>query len=179
MTLVAFLRGVNVSGRKPVKMADLAALVESLGFKNVRTYIQSGNVVFDSPAKDTRKAGSLIGEAIIKKYGFDVTVIVRTADELGKIIAGNPLLKDSGVDEDRLHVTILEAAPEKGVVAGLAMGESKNEKFQVKGNEVYLYCPDGYGRSKLNNTAFEKKLGVPATTRTWKTIRALYEMTRR
>ncbi len=176
MTLIAFLRGINVSGRKPVKMAELAALVESLGFENVRTFIQSGNVVSDSSAKDTWKAETLIGEAIRKNFGFDVTVIVRTADEQGKIIAGNPLLKDRGVDEDRLHVTLLAAQPAKDVLAGLAMGESKNERYAVKGREAYLYCPDGYGRSKLNNTAFEKKLGVPATTRTWKTMKALVEM---
>jgi uncharacterized protein (DUF1697 family) len=179
MTLIALLRGINVSGQKSVKMVDLAALLESLGFENVRTYIQSGNVVFASSSADVGKIGKQIGEAIRVKFGFEVTVIVRTAEELGKIISGNPLLKLPGIDEDRLHVTLLSEPPDAKAVAQLAMGESKNEKYRVLGREAYLYCPDGYGTSKLNNSAFEKKLGVRATTRTWKTMRALYEMARR
>ncbi|TAL35958.1 MAG: DUF1697 domain-containing protein [Spirochaetes bacterium] len=176
-TLIAFLRGINVSGQKPVRMTDLVALFESLGYARVRTYIQSGNVVFEAAAGGVDALESDIGEAIRKKYGYEVTVIIRTADELRDIVAGNPLLKILGIAPDRFYVTLFDRIPDARKVAGLAMGEDDAERYEVKGREAYLYCPRGYGRSRLNNQAFEKKLGLAATTRSWKTMLALLEMT--
>lgn len=174
-TYISLLRGINVSGQKKIRMQDLKALYESLGFKKVDTYIQSGNVVFDTRVADIRQA---IEKAIAKEFGFDVPVLLRTADELGEILTANPFLTRPGIDISKLHVSFLDQEPAVSDIENLSQVQSGADEFQVLGQQVYLYCPNGYGRSKLTNTVLEKKLGTGATTRNWKTVLQLCEMAR-
>lgn len=166
---VALLRGINLGARNRVAMKDLRALVEELGGKDVRTYLQSGNVVFGGRAL-TAKA---IEKGLRESLRVDVTVLVRKKAELDELVRGNPFAK---ADPATLHVTFLASAPDKGRVEKLGERTFEPDAFEVAGREVYLRCPNGYGRSKLSNAFLEKQLGVAATTRNWKTVTALAEL---
>jgi uncharacterized protein (DUF1697 family) len=166
---VALLRGVNVSGQKKVPMADLKAVYRSLGFVDVTTYIQTGNVIFRAPAADQAR----IEAAQQAAFGFHIPVVLRARDEFREVIGGNPFAARRGIDSSRLHVTFLAAAPDAAALAALAAVDAGREEHAVRGREVYLHCPDGYGRAKLNNNFLEARLGGPATTRNWKTVNAL------
>ncbi len=173
-TYISILRGINVSGQKKILMTDLKALYEGLGFKNVTTYIQSGNVICNTGKPLAGKQlAQKIEEAIFKKYGFEVPVIIRTVDEMKNVLAANPLLKEKNIDVEKLHVTFLEEAPSADRIKLTKDLDYSADKFIILGKEVYLYCPNGYGTSKLSNTFFESKLQVKATTRNWKTVNQL------
>jgi len=176
-TFISILRGINVSGQKKILMADLKALFENLGFEDVRTYIQSGNVIFKASEKSAGKelAGK-IEAAISDKYSFHVPVIIRTAAEMENILAVNPFLKDASIDQEKLHVTFLDEIPEQEKLAGIKHVDFPPDQFSIIGKEVFLYCPDKYGETKLSNKFFENKLRVAATTRNWKTVNKLAEM---
>lgn len=175
MKYIAFLRGINVSGKNSIKMAALKAMFQTLGFNNVETYIQSGNVIFEFDACDTVSLEVKIKEEIDKTFGFHVETIVRTIEELINIISNNPLLVEANIEIDKLHVTLLLNKPEEAIES-LNLKKEENEKYIIRGKEIYLYCPNGYGNTKLNNTILEKKLKVAATTRNWKTMNKLLEM---
>ncbi|MCB0397151.1 MAG: DUF1697 domain-containing protein [Flavobacteriales bacterium] len=170
---ISILRGINVSGQKKVPMADLRKVYESLGLQDVSTYIQSGNVIFSGGARDETKLVTSIEKAIEKKFGFHVPVMLRTDEQWKHIIAGNPFLSEEGVDETRLYVTILDEEPSADLVRQISEKDFGADRFVVKGKEVYIYCPVGYGNTKINNNFFEKKLKVGATTRNWKTMNTL------
>jgi uncharacterized protein (DUF1697 family) len=173
---VALLRGINVTGHKPILMERLRGLFKSMGFDNVRTYVQSGNVVFEA-ASDTRDAlARKIGEAIRRDFGFSIVVILRTSEELEKVVKRNPFLIEGEIDEAKLHVTFLAKPPDKTALKKLETLPTLPDRFRLIGCEIYLYCPEGYGRTKLSNSAFEKKLSVGATTRNWKTTKVLCGM---
>ena len=155
-------------------MADLRGLVEELGGEDARTYVQSGNVVFRS-RRAPAKLEDALAKAIRRSLGLEITVLVRTAAQLAKIVAGNPFLA-SGADPLKLHATLLKSAPDRVHVHRLSAGDFAPDELRVAGDAVYLHCPNGYGRSKLSNAFFEKQLGVPATTRNWKTVTALAEL---
>ena len=173
-TYISILRGINVSGQKKILMTDLKALYETLGFENVSTYIQSGNVIFTTRKlllnKDLTKK---IEEAIFKKYDFDVPVIIRTGDEMEKVLAANPLLKEKNINVEKFHATFLEEEPSPEKIKLTRDLDYSPDKFRILGKEVYLYCPNGYGSTKLSNIFFESKLKVKATTRNWKTVNQL------
>ena len=176
LTHVALLRGINLGGHKIVKMDQLRKTFEELGFEDVKTYIQSGNVVFKAPVKATETLARRIEEQVLRQFGFPVSVVVKTADEVGDVIRNNPLLKEKGVDVSKLHVTFLSSAPEKSALKMLdAMAEGAAQ-FCYLGMAVYLHCPNGYGQTKLGNNVLEKVLKVGATTRNWRTVNRLYEM---
>lgn len=175
-TYLSLLRGINVSGQKQIKMADLKALYESLGFGQVRTYIQSGNVLFESANTDTQALVETIGQGIREQYHFDVPVLVRTAAEIEEVISSNPFLNDPAVAEDKLHVTLLDALPAPERLELLRTVHFPPDDFAIREQIIYLHCPDGYGRTKLTNTFFESKLKVSATTRNWRTMRELHAM---
>ena len=171
------LRGINVSGHKRILMKDLKLLFENLGFQQVTTYIQSGNVIFSYPKELTELSiEQQIASAIIEKYGFHVPVIIRSVDDLRKVTESNPYITQNSIDLERLYVTFLSDAPTKASVDKIVATVFLPEKFQIIGREVYLYCPLGYGESKLSNTFFEKKLKVQATTRNWNTVNKLLEL---
>ena len=175
---VAMLRGINVSGSKPVKMEALRASFEALGFKNVRTYVQSGNVVFDAKERAAAPLGPKIAARMKRDFGFDVPVLVLGAGELGKVVDENPFLKQRGqeIDLTKLHVTFLAGAPGPAGLKKMAGLSSGRDTFRCLGTSIYLLCPDGYGNTKLSNNAFERALGAAATTRNWKTVTTLAAM---
>ena len=172
---VALLRGVNLGARNKVSMADLRTLIESLGAEDVQTYVQSGNVVFKSRV---RRAASLAGDIeqrIGRELGLEISVMLRTSKQLAEIVAGNPF-EASEADGTKLHVTFLAEAPKASLTNALEQEAFEPDEFQVKGREVYLHTPKGYGRSKLSNAYFERQLGVAGTTRNWNTVRKLAEL---
>ncbi|SCL53358.1 Uncharacterized conserved protein, DUF1697 family [Micromonospora citrea] len=172
---VALLRGVNVGGAK-VAMADLRRLVAGLGHDDVKTYLQSGNVVFGSTARDAEALARGIERAIADELGLTVPVLVRGGRELAAVAGGNPYA-DREDDPTRLLVAFLATAPERSAAAALTVPDGENVAFTVTGREIYLHYPDGgYGRSKFTNNYLEKKLGVVATTRNWRSVRALAEL---
>ncbi len=172
---VAMLRGINVSGHNPIKMDQLRKLCSGLGFQNVETYVQSGNIVFRTKLEDPASLAKRISETILNTTGFDVLTIVRTSQEMGKIVSSNPFLKEKNIDLSKLHVTFLSEPAKKSSLKGLEM-LSGTDRFHATLCEIYLYCPAGYGRTKLSNTAIENALSVEATTRNWRTTNVLSEM---
>jgi uncharacterized protein (DUF1697 family) len=177
-TYVSLLRGINVSGRNRIPMADLRALYEAHGHHDVTTYVQSGNVVSRSNARSTTAVARAIERAITDDLGLDVTVLVRTPAQLAKLVDQNPLV-DDGVDPTKLHVTFLASKPARAKIDGMDGRRYAPDEFVVVGDAVYLVCPNGYGQTKINNAYFERGLGVAATTRNWKTVNQLVELGRR
>ncbi|MBX7151854.1 DUF1697 domain-containing protein [bacterium] len=175
-TYIALLRGINVSGQKKVPMADLKKTFEALKFKNVQTYIQSGNVVFECNQSDSEKLESMIEKQIRKDFDFDVPVIIRTPSELQGILKSSPFLKDPKKDKDRMYVTFLAKEPLSEHVKKLDGISYPQEEFVLKNKTIYFFSPNGYGNAKMNNNFFENKLKVSATTRNLKTIQQLIEM---
>jgi uncharacterized protein (DUF1697 family) len=177
MKFVSLLRGINVSGQKSIKMADLKALYDSLGFQNVLTYIQSGNVIFDSAIQHKDELKTMIEAAIQEAYGFQVPVQIRTRQEIGEVIDNCPFGEiDLEKDGRRVLVTFLASKPANKRVAEIQEIVEAPDQFVWDKNQIYLYVPGGYGRSKLSNNFIEGKLKVEATTRNWKTIFKLYEL---
>ena len=174
---ISILRGINVGGKKKIKMADLKCLYELLGFQNVVTYIQSGNVIFDATAKCKADLKTMIEEAIEDRYGFHVPVAIRTNHEIGNIIRLCPFGTVDLVEEGtKVLVTFLSSEPSEAKISAIQNYVVAPEDLVVRGREVYLYCPNGYGRSKLTTTFLERKLEVKATTRNWKSVHKLYEL---
>ncbi len=172
---VSMLRGINVSGRNRIAMADLRALYERHGHDDVATYVQSGNVVSSTTTRRARSVETDIERAIADDLGLDVTVLVRTPAQLRRVVEANPFVRD-GNDSKSLHVTFLATAPAKHAVGALDSHAFAPDEFRVHGQEVYVSCPNGYGRTKINNSWFERKLGVAATTRNWKTVTQLVDL---
>jgi uncharacterized protein (DUF1697 family) len=173
---IALLRGVNVGGNV-LRMEHVRAVLTNLGLADVKTYLQSGNVLFTAP-RPAAKLAQLIEAELGGEARLPVSVIIRTPAQLGRIIDANPFLKEAGVDARTLHVTFLADRPPKPGLAALGAVKSGADRWHAAGTEIYLHCPDGYGRTKLNNTAIERLLSVRATTRNWNTVKALYEMSR-
>jgi len=173
-TYVAILRGINVSGQKMIKMTALKTMFEDMHFENVRTYIQSGNVVFTAQSTVVRDLQKQIHEAIQESFAFDVPVIVLNEKEWSAVQDQNPFLEERSEDIAKLHVTFLSEEPQKDLVRKLEeTAQFPPDEWILSGRSVYLFCPGGYGNTKLNNNFFEKKLKVTATTRNWKTVNAL------
>lgn len=174
LVYVALLRGVNV-GQNLLRMERLRELCVEVRLKNVRTYVQSGNIVFEGE-KTAEHWCQALERRLAGETRVPVTVIVRAAAEIGNVLASNPFLKEKGLDVTKLHVTFLKEAPEKSTVEALGRLKAGPDRFQWIEKEIYLHCPEGYGRTKLSNTAIEKVLGVRATTRNWNTVNKLCEM---
>jgi uncharacterized protein (DUF1697 family) len=175
-TCIALLRGINV-GNNALRMERLRALLAELGFGDPRTYLQSGNAVFTA-AGPAAKLARLIEAKLAGETRLPVSVFIRTPAQLKRVIDTNPFLKEPGIDAKKLHVTFLAARSPRPGLAALGAVKSGADRWQAAGAEIYLHCPDGYGRTKLNNTTIEKLLATRATTRNWNTVVALYEMSR-
>lgn len=173
---IAMLRGINVSGQKAVRMERLRESCGALGFRSIQTYVQSGNIVFVEGKKSAASLSKSISQAILRDFGFQVPVLVRTSEEMRDVIERNPFLGERGVDPSKLYVTFLSEAPSPKVLKNVQRLSSEPDQFHMERKEVYLYCPGGYGRTKLSNSAFEKALSVRATTRNWKSVNTLFEM---
>jgi uncharacterized protein (DUF1697 family) len=177
-TYISLLRGINVSGQKKIRMAELRDLYESLGLAGIESYLQSGNVLFASDEPERTKLAGLIETRIEQTYGYSVPVLVRDTADFQRIIDTNPFAGDRNEDLARLYVTFLYRLPAGEQWRELAGPPGTADEFLFGEQEIFLFCPGGYGRTKLSNNFFEKKLNVPATTRNWKTVTALYQMAR-
>lgn len=173
MKYAVLLRGINVGGKNKLPMRELAELFGAAGCRNVETYIQSGNVVFEAPASVAKRAPQAVGEAIEKRFGYRVPLILRSGTELAKITAGNPFLRQ-GVAEKELHVYFLADQP---AAAELDAKRSAPDEFILSGREIYLRLPNGMGQSKLTNAYFDSKLKTVCTARNWATVRHLTALT--
>ena len=171
---IALLRGVNVGGNT-LRMERLRAACAELGAKDARTYVQSGNIVFSAPGSASRWAAAL-ERKLVGESRLAVSVIVKTAAEMAKVVAGNPFVSEKGIDPTKLHVTFLQRAPAKAALKQLDSLSAGADRLKVAGTAIYLHCPNGYGRTKLSNTALEKALGVRATTRNWNSVNKLCDM---
>lgn len=176
---ISLLRGINVSGQKVIKMDALKKIYEELNFKNVQTYIQSGNVIFQDSDSDSIALEQKISNKIKEHIGFNVPVIVLNIEKLKALIGNNPYIAEGSKIISDLYVTILSSRPENIDLQIIRQNQSPGEEFTLMDEAVYLYCPNGYGRTKLTNTFFEKKLRVSATTRNWKTTLELLNIAER
>ena len=169
---VALLRGVNVGGNNKLPMKDLATLCEGLGCAAVKTYIQSGNVVFRAGKKTAGTFVAALKAAIKEKFRFDTTVILRTTAELHAVTENNPFLKP-GVETKFLHVLFLADAPVVSDAVRLNPQCVGEEAFSLRGKEIFLYLPNGAGRSKLASYGYDKILRTVGSARNWQTVQKL------
>ncbi len=173
---IAILRGINVSGQKKIKMDDLKTLMEELRLTNMQTYIQSGNLVFDHKKISDIELAKRIGDKIFQHYNFQVPVIIRTFSEWKSVFDNNPFLRGRDEDISKLHVTFLSEIPQQEYLDKIKGYEYPPDEFIISGKEVYLFCPNGYGITKLSNTFFEKRLKITATTRNVKTVKTVLDL---
>ena len=171
----ALLRAINLGSRNKISMPDLRRLFEDLGAEDVRTHVQSGNVAFRSKERSPTKLVAAIEKAISDELGLDIKVLLRTKAELAKVLAASPFATDA--DPAKLYVTFLGDTPDANRVAAIDRSKFEPDRFEVVGRDVHLHFPDGYGRAKLNNAFFEKKLAQVGTTRNWRTVTTMAEMT--
>ena len=182
-TFIALLRAVNVGGYGKLSMADLRKLLEAAGYTRVETYIQSGNVVFD--AKGTAASvGRAVETALEKHTGAAVDVIIRTPEDLDRVIAGNPFAAEAAADGARVHVVFLAGAAPAGAKEGLQQIVDKypqrRDRFHIAGDALYLHLPDGAADTKFTGKPVDRALGgVMGTARNWNTVLKLREMAAR
>jgi uncharacterized protein (DUF1697 family) len=175
---VALLRAVNVGGTGILRMADLKALCEKAGFKDVTTLLQSGNVVFRAAGSDKAVAKKL-ADAIEKSHGFRPAIMVRTADEIAAVMKANPFPAAAKAEPNRLLVSFLAGLPAEDAAERLAAVKVQKEKLRLVGNSLYVHYADGgMGTSKIGNAVLERALGVPATARNWNTVGKLLALAR-
>jgi uncharacterized protein (DUF1697 family) len=176
-TYVGLLRGVNVGGKNRIPMPELREVFADLGHEGVRTYVQSGNVVFDSRSTSPNEVAAGIEHAVSETFGLTISVLVRTRRELERVAGTNPFpTKD--VAPTSLHVAFLADRPSAKAVRALDPKRSPPDEFVVRGREIYLRFPGGSARSKLTIDYFERALGTRATARNWNTVLKLLDMMR-
>lgn len=172
---IALLRGINLGSKRRVAMADLRALCAKLGYEDVRTYVNSGNVVLTA-AGSAEDVARELEQAIAAELGVEAEVVVRTRDELADAIERNPLIREAAEDPKRLQVSFLSGGPDAVFVRELEQQDFGAERFAVSGREIYAWHPDGMQKSKLARALGDKRLGVVATARNWNTVVKLPEM---
>ena len=175
-TFIAFLRGINVSGHNIIKMADLKLLLSNAGLENVTTYIQSGNIIFNSNKTDESFFEKLISKTINEKYGYEIKTLVISKEHLKDVYQSNPILQQENIDFKKLGVTFLEKEPMEEGKENVKKLAAKDELLIFKKNTAYIYCPNGFGRTKLSNKNIETKLKLSATSRNWNTITKLVDL---
>ena len=175
-TYIAFLRGINVSGQKMIKMAALLEMFNTLNVKNAKTYIQSGNIVFQYKGDDLSTLQKKIEKKIKETFGFDVPVILFPADSIDRVLKNNPFIKKTDCDFDKLYFIFFNGSVDKAALDKISQGNYGTDEFALKGNVIYLHLPNNYGNTKLNNNFFESKLKITASARNLKTMNALKAM---
>ena len=173
---VALLRGINLGGHKLIKMERLRASLGALGFEQVKTYIQSGNIVFNATKISDNALSTKIADKIQSDFGHSVAVIVRTADEIKRAIANNPFLKNPGVDPTKLHVMFLSEPPAPSTLERLGTLVVKPDEFRSLGKELYFYLPNGVAESVVMKKPIDRVLAVTTTMRNWKTTNTIGAM---
>ena len=173
-TYIALFRGINVGGKNSLPMKELAAILDDLQCQNIKTYIQSGNVVFESKENDPARLANKIGLEIKKRRGFEPYVLLLGLEKLEKVIKSNPF-PEAESDPKTLHVGFLASTPKDPDLKKLESIKSDSERFRLIGNAFYLHAPEGIGRSRLAANT-ERLLGVSMTDRNWRTVCKLMEM---
>jgi len=173
-TYVALLRGINVGGKNALPMKELVAILESLGARRVKTYIQSGNAVFAGNDKITPRFSNQIKETIRKRLGFEPFVLLLELEDMERALQQNPF-PEAEADPQTLHAGFLAAAPKHPDLKALESFRKASERFRLVGRVFYLHAPEGVGRSKLAANA-ERLLGEPMTDRNWRTVRTIWKM---
>ena len=174
--LISMLRGVNVGPHNRIKMEDLRAVYKRLGFQNPQTYVQSGNVIFRTDDKELNRIPIRIQDAIEKKFKFRPEVIVRTVSELRKVIAATPFADRPELEPGKILVTFLSAAPTREAHSAFERFRDYPEEIHLKGSELYIYFPNGAGKSKLPWSSVEKLLKVTGTARNWNSVSKMLAM---
>jgi uncharacterized protein (DUF1697 family) len=175
MRYVALIRGINVGGNKKLPMADLRNVMTGLGYTDVATYIQSGNVVFTSDRDDPAELEQEIEERIAQEIGLDVSVLVRSQAELAAVIEGNPF-QEAAASPTTLHVFFLSASPDGERLEEVDPRQFEPDEFKVGDRVMYIHCPNGLGRSKLAVYPWERRLDLKITSRNWNTVTKLLDM---
>jgi uncharacterized protein (DUF1697 family) len=177
-TYIALLRGINLGGHKKIKMEQLRASLEEMGLKRVNTYIQSGNIVFQTGKAAPATLCKKIEAIIMNDFGHSVSVIVRTAEELEAAITNNPLLQEPDIDPEKLHVMFLSEVPASSALEKLQSVTAAPDRFRAVGKELHFYLPNGVAESVLMKKPVDRILTVVTTTRNWRTVNALRQMCR-
>jgi uncharacterized protein (DUF1697 family) len=175
---VALLRSVNVAGHGRIAMADLRESFTALGYDDVVTYIQTGNVLFSASSKSEKAIVEAIERQLAEDFGDAPAVLLRTLPELRRVGSASPYAK-RGADPARHHVTFLASAPKPAVLKALDLPKSGRDELVVDGREVYVHTPNGYAETKYTGTFVERRLGVVSTTRNWNTVTKLCELAAR
>jgi uncharacterized protein (DUF1697 family) len=174
---ISFLRGVNMTGHNSVKMTDLSDLYKVLGFKDAITYIQSGNVVFSSVDSSKTPAIALkIEHAIRERFKFNIPVMIRSVQELKGLMHSNPFINEEKFDPSKMAVIFLYEKVTETQIQKVINVDYPPDRFKIEGSEIYIYCPNGFGKTKLYTNFFEKKMGVTGTARNWKTITTIIQI---
>jgi uncharacterized protein (DUF1697 family) len=174
--IISMLRGVNVGGHNKIKMEALRALYESLKLRDAQTYVQSGNVVFRTNERDIARLTKRIEDGIERKFGFRPDVILRTAAEMREVVARNPFAKRRGIEPSKLLVTFLASDPDAEAREKVRQMKCDPEELRMEGREIYIYFPNGMGRSKLPWARLDKVLKTPVTGRNWNSVTKMLEM---
>jgi len=174
---ISFLRGVNMTGHNSIKMADLSSMFQKMGFADAMTFIQSGNVIFsaidDSPA---REIGSNIEKAILDRFNYKVPAMIRTVEEIRNLFPANPFLTEQNFEPSKMAVIFLHEKTTETQIQKVIDIDYPPDKFKIVGSEIFIFCPNGFGRTKLYTNFFEKKMGITGTARNWKTITTILDL---
>jgi len=166
-----------MTGHNSIKMADLSNLYKDLKFNDVETYIQSGNVIFNLndniPVSDL---SDKIEKEILKRFSYIVPVMIRTVEEMQEVFSSNPFLKEKHFESSKMAVVFLHKKLEEEQIQRVININYPPDKFKIIGNEIFIYCPNGFGETKLYTNFFEKKMGVTGTARNWKTITNMLQL---
>lgn len=175
-THLALLRGINVSGHNMMKMDALQSMLESVGFKNVQTYIQSGNVFVDSEEESAASVGFKIKHEIFKAFGHEVPVVVISKEDLESCFKNSPYLREKDVDSKKLYVAFLSNSLRSESINDLKISQFKPDEAVIDGNKIFIKYAVGAGKTRLDQKYIEKKLNLIATIRNWNTVTQLLKM---
>jgi uncharacterized protein (DUF1697 family) len=173
---VSLLRGINVGPHKRIRMEKLRSSCETLGLKQVKTFIQSGNLIFEAEKASPAALSKKIEAQILRDFGFSVDVTSRTRAEMDKLIRSNPLLKEKNIDPSKLHVAFVSEIPAAAALTKLESLTLSPDRVRCLGKEIYFYFPNGVSGSSLWRHPLDRVLAVPITMRNWNTVNKLHEM---
>jgi len=174
--IISMLRGVNVGGHNKIKMDALRALYESLGLRDVQSYVQSGNVVFRTKERDLAALTKKIRNGIERRFGFRPEVVLRTSAELRDAIRRNPFANRRGIEPNKLLMTFLADDPGEEARANARRIKTDPEELRIDGREAYIYFPNGMARPKMSWPAIERALKTSGTGRNWNSVNKLLEI---
>jgi len=175
-THLALLRGINVSGHNMIKMEALKTTLEAIGFQNVQTYIQSGNVFVDTDEENASKVGFVIKQEIFKVFGHEVPIVVVNKDDLAVCFKNNPYLKEKEVDTKKIYVAFVSTTLKSDSINDLKISQFKPDEASIDGNKIYIKYAVGAGKTRFDQKYIEKKLNVTATIRNWNTVTQLLKI---